>query len=96
MNFAQLVQALPSLDETLIVCAPDPWAENSELRLLELDDDFEIPESLLDDGFEFFLEVAVVAEVLGVFEGKVVSDDEKIALLVYYAENDEYPDWVES
>jgi hypothetical protein len=32
--------------------------------------------------------------VLGVFGEKPPSQEEKIALLVYYADNDAYPDWV--
>lgn len=41
-----------------------------------------------------FLEVHVAHEVLRVFDDKPPTMEEKLRLLIHYAENDAYPEWV--
>jgi len=53
-----------------------------------------VPSDLTTLGLEYFLEVHVAKEVLEVLSGRKASKDEKLRLLIFYAENDAYPDWV--
>lgn len=47
-------------------------------------------------GYAYFLEVHVAKEVNRVSAEKSPTLDEMVRLLVHYAENDAYPDWVYS
>jgi hypothetical protein len=53
-----------------------------------------VPEGIRGEGFEYFLEVSVAMDVLEVLKGKPVSNQDKTKLLLHYAEDDVYPDWV--
>jgi len=53
-----------------------------------------VPRHLLDTGLDYFLEVHVGNEVFEVFEKVPPTSNQKIELLIYYAENDAFPDWV--
>ena len=53
-----------------------------------------MPSYITTLGFEYFLKVHVAKEVLEVLSGRKASKDEKLRLLIFYAENDAYPDWV--
>ena len=56
-------------------------------------EDFRIPEEARSAGYEYFLEVSVARDE--VLSGPVaLADDQKIAAVIYYAENDAFPDWL--
>ena len=60
----------------------------------EPDESLKVPEDVKISGFDYFLEVSVALEVLESLEGKPSSLDDKLRLLIYYAENDSYPDYI--
>ena len=75
-------------------CRQTPLRADSEARLLSTANDGQIPSAVLADGLEYFLEVSVALdEVLGSCAGRL-SPDQRVAAVIYYAENDAYPDWL--
>ena len=94
MNLASLIADLESVDNTLTIVAKRPWTANSDARLVSLTDEYRIPSNVLQEGFEYFLEVSIALdEVLGELASQL-SPAQRVAAIVYYAENDAYPDWL--
>jgi hypothetical protein len=93
MKLAEIVATLESADESLCIVAKRPWAGDSEARLVAVDEDFQIPNEVLAAGYEYFLEVSVAIE--DVLTGPVaLSPEQRVAAVIYYAENDAYPAWL--
>ncbi|MFO0760080.1 MAG: hypothetical protein U0359_26590 [Byssovorax sp.] len=81
------------MSQDAVLCVRPPWARESEAIVIEPGEDG-IPQRVKDEGFVYFLETSVACEVLGVFGDREPTQEEKLRLLIYYAENDAYPDWV--
>ena len=94
VQLSELVASLEQIDHEQIICVMRPWTPDAEARLTPPDDDLGVPDEVKAAGFVYFLEVHVAKEVLGVFDEKPASVDEQVRLLLAYAENDAYPDWV--
>ena len=94
MNLEQLIDGLHELSEDECIFARKPWSPTSEAIAAPLGDDFQVPSNLPIEGLEYFLEVPVVKEVLEVLGDKPASKEEQLKLLIFYATNDSYPDWV--
>jgi hypothetical protein len=94
MNLAEALNQVEDLDDDLVIFAKKPWSFHSDAIVGLLDDDFKPPKKITDLGFSYFLEIAVAKEVLGVFGDRGTTIEERSSLLMYYAENDAYPDWV--
>jgi len=94
MNLEHIFDNLNQLPETICIFARKPWQPSSEAAAAPLGQNFEVPADLLSLGFEYFLEVRVAREVLEVFSNKPSTKENKLRLLIFYAENDAYPDWV--
>ena len=90
-----VIRDLEALDRRAVICAKKPWTPESEALVALPDDDGGIPADVKAAGFVYFLERHVAEEVLEVFEdSQGVALEKRIALLIFYAENDAYPDWV--
>lgn len=94
LSLLSAIELLDNQIESSVICVERPWFKNSRCVMVELDENLKVPEQLKDSGFEYFLEVDVAKEVLSVFDGSLRSLDDKAKLLIHYAENDAYPDWV--
>jgi hypothetical protein len=95
MNLGTLIERLPdSLNDGLCIFAAKPWSATSPAAIAPLDDRFKPPQEILARGLVYFLEVHVGNEVLEVFGDREPSAIEKMNLLIFYAENDAYPDWI--
>ena len=93
MNLAEIVSGLESIDESLCIVAKRPWAGESEAKLVRLTEDFRIPEEVLSAGYEYFLEVSIARD--DVLSGPVaLSKEQQLAAVIYYAEYDAYPEWL--
>src|SRR5690606_16928314 len=96
MTLYEALQNVEELDESAIICARAPWAASSECQVVQPGTDSGVPQAVKEEGLVYFLEVHVALEVLEVFGDREASPDEKFGLLVYYAQNDAFPDWVYS
>lgn len=77
----------------MMICAQKPWTAASRARLVSAEARGGVPDDAKAEGLDYFLEVHVAKEVLEVFGDRSETVDRKLALLIYYAENDAYPDW---
>ena len=76
------------------ICLRPPWIAESEARVVEVDEDGRVPPDTLSDGLKYFLESNVAQEVLdGLRNRRAISTEDACRLLLYYAENDAYPEW---
>jgi hypothetical protein len=92
MILEMAIDQLDTLDEDATIFVKRPWSASSEARVSPLDKHSGVLAKLKADGFEYFLEVHVAREALGVFEPHVPTRAEKLRLLLYYAEHDAYPE----
>ena len=94
MDLQEVVLNLGSFDDDAIICVKRPWSEVAPARVVNAGEDPAVPAEHLDAGFAYFLEVHLAKEVLELIANRSSTVLERIRLLVYYAENDAYPDWV--
>lgn len=93
MTLAEIVSSLESADGSLCIVAKRPWTGDSDAKLVGFTDDFRIPEEVLSAGYEYFLEVSTARD--DVLSGPVaLSTAQRLAAVIYYAEYDAYPDWL--
>ncbi len=95
MTLSDAIRSLGAMQAEQIVCARPPWAPDSECVVVEPDERLAVPESVKRMGFRYFLEVGVAREVLEDVAQKSLSEDDKVRLLIFYAENDAFPEWIE-
>lgn len=76
-------------DRPTVLYARRPWSSSSEALMLLLDDE---PPSGSD--FQYFLESFVAQEVLEAALDSDLDDDKVFELILYYAENDAFPEWL--
>ena len=94
MTLGSIIASLESIDDSLTIVAKFPWNADSEARLISAADGGRIPSAVLQNGFEYVLEVSVAKdEVLGKRADRL-SAAQRVATIIYYAENDAYPDWL--
>lgn len=78
------------------ICLRAPWTADSEARVVELDEESRLPPDALSDGLKYFLEASVALEVLdGLRHRRIITTEDACNLLLYYAENDAYPEWAD-
>jgi hypothetical protein len=79
------------------ICVREPWTADAEARVVETDEDGRIPQDALSDGLRYFLETTVAREVLDVLRDRPTKSatEDACNLLLYYAENDAYPEWAD-
>ncbi|KAB2907698.1 MAG: hypothetical protein F9K40_04830 [Kofleriaceae bacterium] len=94
MNLIDAVAMIHTLDQELAICAKRPWTGDAECVTVMLDRSDKVPTATTDAGFEYLLEVHVALEVLEVFGDREPTLDQKLRLIIFYAENDAFPDWV--
>jgi hypothetical protein len=92
MKLVEAIEKLRKLDDGATIFARRPWTGDSECTLATVED--KLPKELKKAGFDYFLEVSVALEILGVFGRKRPTLEDKLRLIIFYAENDAFPDWV--
>lgn len=94
MNLEQLLDRIHELPDGECIFARKPWSATSEAVTAPLGENFQVPSDVVALGLDYFLEVHIAREVLEVFGDRPASSEEKLRLLIFYAENDAYPGWV--
>lgn len=94
MKLKEVLDLVNELSEDQVFFARRPWSQESEAEIGLLDADFRVPVNVTGRGFEYFLDVSVALEVLEVLKGRECTAEQRRELLIFYAENDAYPDWV--
>lgn len=94
MKLQDALDQIDRLSDDQVVFARKPWLLDSDAEIGMLDFDLHVPATVTSRGLDYFLEVSVAKEVLDVFGERKPSSEQRRALLMYYAENDAYPQWV--
>ncbi|MDC7789668.1 hypothetical protein PQJ75_08950 [Rhodoplanes sp. TEM] len=95
MDLGTLIDRLPEgLEDDLCIFAKKPWTATSAAITAALEEDSKPPEDLLEKGYSYFLEVHAAKEALEAFGGRSPTKLEKRDLLIFYAENDAFPEWM--
>lgn len=93
MRLQDVITRLSELPEEMFICARRPWTRDSDAKLVPFTLDLRIPESVKADGFEYFLEVSTALEILAGFIERKPTREQITDFVIYYAENDAYPEW---
>ena len=81
-----LLATVDELDPEDVIFAKADWRPESEARVFRLTSDYRIPEEAKALGYDYFLEVDVVRQVLEEFrERPNVTLEEKCARVIHYA-----------
>ena len=93
----KLIDAIRKIDELdgMTLCLRRPWRADSEVCLVS-DTVSKIPEPIRSEGYDYFLEAFVIRELLEMPEVARASENEKVDLILYYAEHDAFPEWIHS
>lgn len=94
MKLKDALLRLDELNSEMLICARRPWTENADCVVVAPDDRLGVPNEVKTAGYEYFIDVPTAKEVLEVFGDRTPTENEKVALILHYAENDAYPDWV--
>ena len=92
MKLIDLVQN-PNQAESATICARRPWTADSDVYLVAVGTS-KIPEQVVGNGYEYFIEGWILRDVLEIPETKRYSERQKADLIIFYAENDAYPPWI--
>lgn len=94
MKLSQAIDAVINSDESSVIFAKKPWQLDSNAIIDNLDEDYRVPQHISDSGFEYFLESELIHELSEIKAEKKISLEKLIELVIYYAEYDAYPDWL--
>jgi len=94
MILQDALDQIENLSDAQVIFARKPWTFDAEAEIGELDENFCVPAEIKVRGLDYFLEAHVAREVLeSPFGRDAKSPERRCELLLYYAENDAYPDW---
>jgi hypothetical protein len=94
VTLGEVLARVEEFSEEETVFSRRPWRFDEDAILVRMDEEGRIPSSTTAAGWDYFLEVTVAKEVLEVFEGAPPTPGERRNLLLFYGENDAFPDWV--
>lgn len=92
MTLADAVDGLKKLDDEDVLYVRRPWAPTAECMIVRFAGSNAAGAE--KNGLAYFLEAATARAALEVFEGCETTLDERLRLLIYYAENAAFPDRV--
>ena len=78
----------------MTICVRRPWRADSDACLVQIAPMSKIPEQIIDDGYEYFLEGFLLRELLEMPEIEAIPEEQKVDAAIYYAENDAYAPWL--
>lgn len=94
MKLQEALDQVDQLNDDQVIFARKPWGPHSDAEIASLDTDLRVPTNVVARGLHYFLEASVAKEVLEVFGDRETTEEQRRALLLYYAEHDAYPKWV--
>lgn len=94
MTLGEILERFELLSDDDVIFAEKPWSPSARAEVGRLDSEHKVPGSVRSSGLSYFLEVITAKEALEVFGDKPPTAEERSALLLFYAENDAFPDWV--
>ena len=80
--------------EGSVLVAKPPFSWGSEAMFVQLDDDYEIPDSILKLGYECLLDLDDIEGLLLDIKGKKISSRAIAEYVIHYAAMDCAPEWL--
>ena len=88
-KLCELIANVDQMAPEDVICAKPEWGPDSEARLFRLTEDYRVPDEAKAQGYEYFLEVDVIRQVLEEFRGRPDSSvEEKCKRVIHYAKYD--------
>ncbi len=94
MILVDLLSNIKEQPDDCFVGVRRPWTPSSEAVLVPIPPDMRFPAEARAQGFEYFLEVSIINEILADFSNSEPSAGQRAAFVIYYAENDAFPESV--
>jgi hypothetical protein len=92
MTLKDAVERLNELDDEDLIYVRRPWEGAAECIIVRYERS--VTTGRQRDGMDYFLEGSTAREALQVFGERSTTLEDRLRLLIYYAENDAFPDWV--
>jgi hypothetical protein len=94
MKLREIIDELEATDHTLCIVAKRPWTPECDAHLVHLTEDYRVPADILAAGFDYFLEVSVAVDEVLADIGSDLTPEQRSEAVLFYAENDAYPEWL--
>ena len=94
MYLRNIIASIDDSSRHLCIVAKQPWSGSSEAKLVELTANFGVPSADLEQGYEYFLEVSVALEEVIGGPGVLLTNEQRLEAVLYYAQNDAFPAWL--
>jgi hypothetical protein len=95
MNIEASLANIQNVPEEYALIAKQPFTWGSEAKFVKLTDDYRVPQSELDVGFEHLLGKEDISNLLSFLKVKKMSLKAKAEFIIHYAIYDAYPIWIE-
>jgi hypothetical protein len=81
-----LIANIAQMDAEDVIFAKREWQPESDAKVFRLTEDYRVPEEAKELGYEYFLEVDVIRQVLEEFRDRVDAPlEEKCRRVIHYA-----------
>jgi hypothetical protein len=88
-KLCELIASVDQMDPEDVIFAKPEWHPGSEAKVFRLTEDYRVPDEAKAQGFEYFLEVDVIRQVMEEFHGRSdVSAEDKCKRIIHYARFD--------
>ncbi|NJS37563.1 MAG: hypothetical protein HC765_16040 [Brachymonas sp.] len=95
MNIEMIIASMSHQIADGVLIAKSPFTWGSEAKIVELTEDFKVPQKYLDEGYEYLLGQDDIVKLLEFLKTKKISNKAKAEFVVHYAVNDAFPSWIE-
>lgn len=94
MKLLEVIEQLNTLPSETYICVRRPWTADSDVLLVPYSDaPGGISKEVKEQGYAYFLEVDTALEILEGYLETSPTTDKIVEFVIYYAENDAFPDW---
>lgn len=95
MTLRDVILALDATSDDLCIVSKRPWTPEADSELTNLTQDHCVPESVKSRGYDYFLEVLIAKEEVLNHTGALLTPDQRVSAVIYYAEFDACPEWLQ-
>jgi len=94
MTVEEAVLKATLMPEESVLVAKPPFTWGTEAMFTSLTDEFKVPQSVLDGGFQYLLGRSELLELLEYLRNKRVSSRTIAEFVIHYAITDSFPGWI--
>ena len=94
MNVVEAIAKVAQMPEGGVLVAKPPLTWGSEAMFVELTDDYRVPQSVKDAGYEYLLGRDDIENLLADLRKKKVSERTVAEFIIHYAVTDSAPSWI--